>query len=292
MAPFWYLRNHAVEGRRSLEAVLIRDDRRTAARAKALAGVAVMAFADADLDVSAEYAEDALALHREFGDRKGVAYSAMLLGNALGEAQPASQMARAQKLLEESVDGFREVGDVESELRAAYNLATVVSDPGRERAILEDNMRRARALGLERDESMALGALAGFARREGRTDEAVSMLARCIRIERNIGDLAWTAINLGRLAAALASGGKLVPAACLLGNAEGLREKVGLRRPLWATEINDETHTAIRAELDDARFAEAFEEGRRLTIDDAITLALDAVDRERSTLEESETSGG
>jgi tetratricopeptide (TPR) repeat protein len=280
LAPFWYLRTYATEGRRRLEGILLRDQRGTIARAKALVGYAVMAFAEADLESAASYAEGALVLYRELGARRGSAYSARVLGNALGEMQTEAGSARAQKLLEESVGGFREVGDVDSELRAAYNLAVVLGDLGerdRERSMLEDILRRARALGLERDQSMALGGLSGFARREGRTQEAVVQLAECVRIERDLGDLAWTANNLARLAEALAAGGKLASAARLLGGAEALREKVALKWPVWASDMNDQTRSAIRAELDDTEFGQAFDEGRQFTIDDALALALDSV---------------
>ncbi|MBA3427563.1 MAG: adenylate/guanylate cyclase domain-containing protein, partial [Actinobacteria bacterium] len=173
MAPFWYLRNHVVEGRRRLESALLRDERPTIARAKALAGAATMAFGDADLETARRHAREALTLYRELGDRWGTAHSAMVLANAFGDApDDPADTTRAQRLLEESVQAFREVGDEQSELRATYNLAILLGELGerdRERALLEDNLRRARALGLERDRSMALGALADYARREGRT---------------------------------------------------------------------------------------------------------------------------
>lgn len=278
MTQFWYLRNNAVEGRRRLEQALARDERGSAARAKALVGAGVMAFADADLEAAAEYAERALELYRELGDRAGAAYSAMVLGNALGESRQEAAALRAQKLLEESVEGFRELGDVEAELRAAYNLASVsgdlVGEQDRERAILEDNLRRARALGLERDESMALGGLARFARREGRIDEAISMLARCVRIERDIGDLAWTANNLGRLADTFIESERLETAAIVLGSAVALHDQIGLRWAGWAATMIDEVRTAAEAGLGEAGFNQAFEAGRHLTIDQALAVAL------------------
>jgi len=296
MAPFWYLRNHVVEGRRRLESALMREQQQpTAARAKGLIGAATMAFGEADLESARPHAQEALALYQELGDRWGIAYSAMVLGNAFGETQVAADAVRAQQLLEESVDAFREVGDEELELRAAYNLAIVSGDLGerdRERAILEDNLGRARALGLERDQSMSLGALAGFARRDGRIEEAVSMLAQCIRIERDLGDLAWTANNLGRLAEALALAGKAATAARVLACAQGLHEQVGLRWPQWATGMNEETRTAIRAQLDEAAFADASEQGRRLSIDEAVALALGSVASEAVPLGESAVSRG
>jgi predicted ATPase/class 3 adenylate cyclase len=280
IAPFWYLRNHVLEGRRRLENALSRAERPTAARAKALVGLATMAFGEADLEEARRRAKEALDLYQQLGDRSGAAYAAMVLGNAFGEAQVPDDTATAQRLLEESVQAFREVGDIELELRATYNLAVVSQDLGeddRARALLEDILRRARALRLERDQSMALGALSGFARRAGRIVDAVSMLAESIRIERELGDLAWTANNLGRLAEALALAGNGATSAQVLGCAEALHEQLGLKWPLWVNEMNDETRTLVRAQLDEAAFTDAFERGWRASIDEVVEHAVDSI---------------
>jgi uncharacterized membrane protein YccC len=90
-----------------------------------------------------------------------------MLGQAVAEE---GNLVRAQQLLDQSARQFRELGDEHSALHATYNLAIVCGDLGeleQERALLEDNLRRARALGDRRTESMSLGALAPFARREG-----------------------------------------------------------------------------------------------------------------------------
>jgi hypothetical protein len=42
--------------------------------------------------------------------------------------------------------------------------------------------------------------------------------------------------------------------------------------------MNEETITNIRAQLDEVDFADAWEEGRKLTFDEAVALALDALD--------------
>jgi len=42
--------------------------------------------------------------------------------------------------------------------------------------------------------------------------------------------------------------------------------------------MNEETLAVIRAQLDEAAFAEAWEQGRALTADEAVALALDLLD--------------
>jgi len=41
---------------------------------------------------------------------------------------------------------------------------------------------------------------------------------------------------------------------------------------------NEETLAIVQSELDEALFAEAWEQGRTLTADEAVTLALDSID--------------
>ena len=45
----------------------------------------------------------------------------------------------------------------------------------------------------------------------------------------------------------------------------------------WLKRRNDEALALIRAQLDDAAFLEAREQGRALTADEAVTLALSAL---------------
>jgi hypothetical protein len=46
----------------------------------------------------------------------------------------------------------------------------------------------------------------------------------------------------------------------------------------WLRRANDEALTLIRAQLDEAAFAEAWEQGRTLTANEAVALGLDALD--------------
>jgi len=71
--------------------------------------------------------------------------------------------------------------------------------------------------------------------------------------------------------------GRVTPATQLIGCFEALREEIG-GSEAWVTRMNEETLPAIRRQLDEVAFAEAWEQGRRLTIDQAVTLALDALD--------------
>ena len=269
---FWYLRGHLAEGGRRLESVLRSDERPTAARAKALIGAAVMAVNSGDAALARLRAEEGLALHRSLGDPWGAAYSGFMLGVA------EEDEARGQQLLEESVRVFRELGDEHSALLVSRQLASIYAQLGegeRSRAVYEDNLRRARETGNDRIEASTLGALAMIALDEGRVEDANSMLKTSLRIHDELGDLLDTAVDLCRFAGVLARQGRAAPAACLLSSFETQGTGIGVRRSSVA-ELNEQTLAAIRAQLDDDALAEAWEHGRKLTIDEAVAFALDS----------------
>jgi tetratricopeptide (TPR) repeat protein len=152
-----------------------------------------------------------------------------------------------------------------------------LGDLERARALHEENLDRARAAGNERIAATTLSALAEYALREGRVQEAVPMLKEADRIHRNLGHLIETAVDLYRFAYALALEGRAETAAQLVSRADALREEIGASMS-WIAEFNEPTRTTIRSQLDEAALADAMEQGRALTVDQAIALALEFLD--------------
>ena len=107
----------------------------------------------------------------------------------------------------------------------------------------------------------------------GRVEEAPSMLRESIRIHHKLDDPWSTAIDLRRFAYALAVERKPLPAARLLAKAVAQLEEIGSKLS-WIQEFNEKTRGAIRAQLDEATFAEAWAQGRAMSMDEAVALAL------------------
>ena len=265
---FWYLKGHLVEGRRRLEHVLANDARPTPARAKALIGAAVMATNSGDAAAATRIAQEAVALSSALGDSWGVAYAGFMLGNAVAPADPS----RAQQLFDESAQTFRRLGDDHSMLLVTRSLAGLV-EPGRARALHEENLRVARETANPRIEASTLGALAMIAVDDDRLDDAVVMLGESLRLHRATGDLLDTAVDLCRAAALLARARRPTSATKIVASFGTFREDVGVRGVVLA-EMNDETLASTRAQLDADAFAGAWEEGCRLTADEAMVLAV------------------
>jgi hypothetical protein len=111
---------------------------------------------------------------------------------------------------------------------------------------------------------------------EGRYQDAMSMCKEAYRIHHRRDDLLRVAATLGRFARVLASTERSAMAATVLSTSDVVREEIGASPP-WLVGMNDETRATIRSRLDEAGFAEAWEQGRKLTTDEAVALALDSL---------------
>jgi predicted ATPase len=274
---FWRDRNHMTEGRRRLERALRADERPTAARARALNGASFLATFSGDAATGRLRGEEALAIHRTLGDAWCTADSLHWFGWAVAME---GDWAQARQLLEESRQQFKEVGDEFQTLDVSADLAWAYGELGdreRARALVEENLRVARELHNEQAEAIILELLASYAVDEERAEDALSLAKESLRIYRDIGDLGGVGIELRRCASAFALKGEAGTALRLLASSEALYADIGGTMP-WVAKMTNETLARIRPQLDEAAIAEAWEEGRKLTADEAVALALDALD--------------
>ena len=275
MSQFWSEGEHVPEGRHRLESALQRDERPTAARAKALNAAAHLARTTGDASTARLRAEEALQLHRTFDDGWGTAYSLLWLGQAVADE---GDFPRARQLFDECALGFAELGDEHTALAATRFLAWMFYELGdREgaRALHEDNLRRARGLHNQSIEATTLGALASYAVDDGRAKDAVEMATESLRIYSDLGNRHGIAIELCRCAGALALAGEAATAARLLARSEALHEEIGASVLGYLAAGNKKTRDAIRTQIDEDSFAKISIQGRTLTVDEAIALALD-----------------
>jgi predicted ATPase len=276
LAEFWDQRAHHLEGRRRFERLLDGDERPTAARAKALDGASMLASKSGDLSTARPWAEEALALHRMLGNAWGMGISLWQLGYLDAEE---GDFATAEQLLDESVRLLGKVGDEASLMWANRTLAFTFYRSGdleRARQLYEDNLLRARTLQDEHLQAASLGALSKIALDEGRLDDAISISLESLRMFQDVSDVPLKMSGICSSAGVLASRGKPAIAAQLLSYSEGLYEEIGVKEP-WVDTLNKETLTTIRGQLDDAVLAVAWEEGRKLTADEAVALAMESL---------------
>ena len=279
---FWYLRNHFQEGLRRSESVLALGDEQTPDRATVLRGASVMALNLGDTAAGTRYAEAARQLDAMLGNRWGVAYSTMMLGNCYSEASDGTRdLERARDYLAESFSLFESVGDQYYALIAMSNRAWIVGelgDPAEEKRLHQQSLDLARQIGNAGIEANALAQLAMSARDEADLDEAVRLLREAIGIDHHRGMTVNVATNLGRLASVLARHRDPTRAATLLGAEEALYERTGADFPWWAKRRHEETLTLIREHLEPGAVEKALAAGRSLSVDEAVAVAVSAPD--------------
>lgn len=278
LRAFWHDGGHVTEGRRRLESALQGQARPTATRARALTGAASMAYGSGDVSAARSIAEQALELHRRLDDPRGAAVDLNVLCVVSVEE---GDLERAQQLAEESLALFHQAGDERNALAATRTLAFTYHSRGdleRARTLHESNLGQAQALGFEETEAATLGSLAMIAFEQGRVEDALALGKQNLLACRDLGSLHGIAQSLCRSASTLAVLlGKADTAARLLSCFDALREQIGVSEA-WITRMNEQTLSAIRARLDEGALAEAWEQGRALTIDEAVALALESLD--------------
>jgi tetratricopeptide (TPR) repeat protein len=223
--------------------------------------------------------EQSLALYRDLGDRHGTWRMLQSLGGALlnrGDRQGA------QRFYEEALAMARAVGDIRGNAQELRYLGWI--------AFLEEEYERAEQFFAEsatwwermpnrrgfqwllRDEGRLLLA-------QGNHETAAVRLRESLRLSIAGGDVRTVIVCLEALAGVLAricgSAAPSLRAARLLGAAAAMREVrqlpvPGIDRPAYELAM-----AAARAALDERAFETAFSEGRAISQDEAVALALD-----------------
>jgi predicted ATPase len=275
LTEFWQSRGHLAEGARRLEAALRADDRPTPARGQALQGAADIAVSMGDLTIMRRRTEEALSLHRSLGNARGVAGALWGLGYLSNEeGDPAGAIG----ILEESIATLRAIGDQHTILHVNRTLAWAherLGDVDRARTLHEENLRHARDLGNQIAMANTLGSLASIAVIQGRIHDAMALMKENDAILLDLRDLWGIGENLGRMARALAVAGRAALAAQVLGCFEVLSEEAG-GAEAWVKRENDETLAIIREHIDEASFADAWANGRKLSPGQAMELGFDS----------------
>ena len=271
---FWKTRGHQAEAQRRLERLLADDGDRTAARGHALNAAAGFAVENGEYGAGTTHATEALTIHREHDDVWGIARSVSMLGYAAIES---GDFESARPLFEETVRLMAELGYEQYVGQATFNLQWALDELGeRERAemLAEQNLLRARSIQSTNLEAAALETLAGYAHDDGRYDDALSMKRDALGLNVELGDVQHVLDGLGRIANTHASAARGGLAAELLSASLTLHEDVGLSIPLYQRRRNEKMLEVIHEQLDEGAFAEAWERGEQLTLDEAVALAL------------------
>jgi tetratricopeptide (TPR) repeat protein len=187
---FWYQRGYLREGRKFLEALLALSEQAdsSAVRGKALSGASLLAWAQGDVGVASEWAEESVSLFRALGDPYWLAGALVILGS-IQVSQGKLEAARAS--LQESRSLCREQDLTSFGAFVVYHLGRTAFA---NHDMLEANIRYQQSLALFRQEgdklgeAMALTALGVVAAAQGDAVAAQSLLNQSVPLMRATGD--------------------------------------------------------------------------------------------------------
>ena len=218
------------------------------------------------VDASDASWEQALTIVRRLGDDRA---EATLLHRLSANAMRRGDPHRVRELAEASLEGHRRAGHFpKGEAQALTSLAWVAQQEGDLEGALE-LLREARANAAEGRfrwwEAGTLANIGAVSLQLGKLEDARTSMREALSISNAMRDRRGVVHELRLLMEHAAAGGDARLAATLAGaiEAEAARAPVGRWVHTW-------TREPVEAPLDD----EALEEGRRLSLDDAVALAL------------------
>jgi predicted ATPase/DNA-binding SARP family transcriptional activator len=233
-----------------------------------------------DYDAARMLYEQGLAIRRELGDKADIADSLNDLGLV---AQSQGDYGTAKALYEQSLTMNRELGDKVGIAHSLYNLGNAANTQGdyeAARTLLQESL----ALYRETGHSFlihALGALGHVERAVGDYAQATTLYQESLRLRQKQGDMVTTTCSLEDFAGLAGRQGQFERAVRLLGAAEALCASLGRTLPIGLAAEYKRTVEAAHAALSEEAFAAIWEEGRSLTLEQAVAYALMEAANER-----------
>ena len=269
---FWIMRGHLGEGREWLEDVIESGSPPPRERARALYRLARLAFWQGDYGVARGLAERCIARCRELGEGTEAGWALNLLGSIFAYC---GDYQRGRACIEEVV---ATATDEDLLVDALIGLGEVLLQ---QRALSEARGSLERALtirsGADARWQTALGVLylgiAAFFERD--YPEARRRAAASLRLFHEMGNRYALSGALDTLAAVALVGRDPERALRLCGAAAGIRERMrGPLAPRWREIVRDFVVQPARAAVGEGADA-AWAAGERLTVDEAVALALE-----------------
>jgi predicted ATPase/DNA-binding SARP family transcriptional activator len=274
---YWQGRGYLREGRHAAERALARFEGRNipdALKARAFDGAGTLAWRQGDNERAQALLEDALDIHRTLGDQRGMAHALHYLGAV---AHHRGDFAAAARLYQESLVLRRALDDRSNTAALLNNLGLAVlalGDAERAEALLQESLALHQELGDRWNAAYTLDSLGQAALARNNPYQARGWYIAALTLLRDLDDR-WCAVaSIVGFAATLLVRREFRRAAVLLGAAQHAREQMGVDVMLGKHHPDDALVDELRAQLGASAFTAAFIEGRSLSVEQAILVAL------------------
>jgi predicted ATPase/DNA-binding CsgD family transcriptional regulator len=270
---FWYGNGYHVEGYHWTLRFLARlDSVPLAYHPRFLLSAGHMAFLR-DLDAGRNLFLRMLDSARDLGDRQQIAWALAFLGyTMLGEAQAAIP------IVEQSLALFRELNyqpGIAQALNIIGEIARYSGDDDRARTAYEECLSVSKQTGETRRIIYMCQNLTFIALHEGNAERARDVGRQGLHLTLTMNNKLEQAKTLAILAGAIGQLGQAQRATRLLGASESALERFGAFHQLNDKPEIDHIIAAVRAQLNQATFQDAWAEGRALSLEQVVAQALD-----------------
>jgi predicted ATPase/class 3 adenylate cyclase len=228
-----------------------------------------------DYERAREVLEESRRAFLEAGDKWGIAEATGGLANLYYDRE---DYGRAKELYEEGLTLSRELGAAQPHSAFLISLGyefLLQGDYERATALNEEAASLLRAHGLRGGLEHALDNLGWAALMRGDYGRAYALHKESLILCRELGNELVASESLEGLACTAGAMGETERAARLFGVAEALRESAGHRQVSREWAIREPYLMAARAPADKVVWEEAWEEGRRMQFEEAISYALE-----------------
>ena len=276
---FWFVLGDHTEGRQWLGRVLSMPDvsKHPAPYAEALTQMAHHTWVQSGVEPAKPYAELALTLAREHDDRHNIARALAQQGLLL---VLEDHFTTGQVVLEESKTLFQELGD---EWGYAHVVIALALGSFRQGDVVtaislhEEALRLFRNLGEKYFEAVALRFIGILKSRQGDASGGLAALRESLHLAQQQNSKFEISVILAWFGEAAQRKGNCDRAVCLYCAGKGLAASIAAW--LQEDELNFENDLApCRAALGESAFAAAVEQGRLMTMEQAISYALEEAD--------------
>ena len=212
---------------------------------------------------------------RALGHERYLAYSLALISTTyVGDLE---NTAKALEICDEAIELARRVGErplLAQALNIRGELTRVMGDDEGALAAYEEGLELARAAGDRTHEAMLVGNLGFIAEHRGDFEEAMRLCVEAVRLSWALGRRMVLAATIAQMAGASLGLGDPERGAVLMGASDEALRRLGVEPSPGDLPELERVVAALRADLGDSRLEELLAEGARLSLDEAVALAL------------------
>ncbi len=235
-----------------------------------------IALNQGDYEHAKKYYEESLFIFKEIGHKYGIALSILSLGMVVFNQGYSEQ---AKKYYEESLDIRMEIGDkngIAESIKNVGNVAYVQGDYQQAEKYYKESLDIYKEIGSKNGIASSINSLGNIAFCKKDFEQANKYFKESLAIFTEIVDKIGITNSINNLGKTAYSLGDFEKAIKLISAAENVLESMGIVFDKYEQKIKDEIIAKLHEQLSDEVFDKYREDGRKMTLEKAVQLAVNS----------------